>query len=312
MKKKLLRRRGRDDELHRAGAAVAHAARGLAGRRPDARAGGGVQQGRRRLLDHLLVAALQGALALAQVDHPAVGVGQDLHLDVARGGDVALDEQGVVAEGGRGLAAGGGDRLGGLLGALHHVHALAAAAGRRLDQRGVADRLDPGQQGGVVQPRLGQARHGGHPAPGHRCLGGDLVAHHRDRLGAGADEDQAGGLAGGGEGGVLGEEAVAGVHRVRAGGQRRGDDLGPVEVGGDRHRGVGQAHVAGAGVGGGVHHRRGDPQAAQRGHHPAGDLPAVGHQHAPRQGVVGARVGVGGAVGAQGADGHRSHIRKTP
>ena len=51
-------------------------------------------------LDHLLVAALQGALALAQVHGGAVGVREDLHLDVARGRDEALEQQGVVAEAG--------------------------------------------------------------------------------------------------------------------------------------------------------------------------------------------------------------------
>ena len=52
-----------------------------------------------RLLEHLLVAALGRAVALEEVDDVAVGVGEDLHLDVAAGLDVLLDQHGVVAEG---------------------------------------------------------------------------------------------------------------------------------------------------------------------------------------------------------------------
>jgi len=44
------------------------------------------------------VAALQRALALAEVDDDAVRIGKQLNLDVARRADVALDQQGVVAE----------------------------------------------------------------------------------------------------------------------------------------------------------------------------------------------------------------------
>ena len=46
---------------------------------------------RRRLLDQLLVAALGRAVALADPHGVAVGVGEDLHLDVPGPGEVALD-----------------------------------------------------------------------------------------------------------------------------------------------------------------------------------------------------------------------------
>jgi hypothetical protein len=45
------------------------------------------------------VAALHRAVALEQVDAVAVGVAEDLDLDVARLGDVLLDQHVVVAEG---------------------------------------------------------------------------------------------------------------------------------------------------------------------------------------------------------------------
>ena len=96
---------GGDDELDRAGAGVVDAARGVAGRGADAGAGRGVQQRRRRLLDDLLVAALQAALALAEVHDVAVAVGEHLHLDVPGVQHEPLEEQGVVTERGGRLAA---------------------------------------------------------------------------------------------------------------------------------------------------------------------------------------------------------------
>jgi hypothetical protein len=62
-----------NDELHRAGADVADAARRLACGRADACAGRGIQQRRGRFFDDLLVPPLQRALALAEVhDVPCV------------------------------------------------------------------------------------------------------------------------------------------------------------------------------------------------------------------------------------------------
>jgi hypothetical protein len=45
------------------------------------------------------VAALHGAVALAEVDDVAVRVAEDLELDVARALEVLLDVDGAVAEG---------------------------------------------------------------------------------------------------------------------------------------------------------------------------------------------------------------------
>jgi hypothetical protein len=54
----------------------------------------------RGLFDHLLVAALHGAVALAQVDGVALAVGQHLDLHVARVLQELLHVDHVVAEGG--------------------------------------------------------------------------------------------------------------------------------------------------------------------------------------------------------------------
>ena len=58
----------------------------------------GVDRRGGRLLDHLLVTALDRAVALEEVDDVAVRVGEDLDLDVARVGQVALDVDRRVGE----------------------------------------------------------------------------------------------------------------------------------------------------------------------------------------------------------------------
>src|SRR3954447_24483758 len=83
-----------DEELGGAGVAVAdragEALRGVEELGPELR----VDRRRRRLLEHLLVAALDGAGALADRRHLAVRVGEELHLDVPRALEVALAEEG--------------------------------------------------------------------------------------------------------------------------------------------------------------------------------------------------------------------------
>src|SRR3974390_1555243 len=61
-------------------------------------AGLGVKQRARRFLDDLLIAALDSALALAEINDVAALVAEHLNFDVARIGDEFLDEHAVVAE----------------------------------------------------------------------------------------------------------------------------------------------------------------------------------------------------------------------
>ena len=127
------------DELDGAGALVADGLGGGDRRLAHRLAPRRVHVGRRRLLDHLLVAALDRAVALEEIEAVAMAVGEDLDLDMARPRQVLLDQHVIVGEGGLGLALGAGQRVGEFVGALDHPHALAAAAGRGLDQHRKAD-----------------------------------------------------------------------------------------------------------------------------------------------------------------------------
>src|SRR2546430_17721334 len=74
-----------DEELHGARVHVAGRAGHPTRRLTEALAQRRVHEGRRRFLDELLVATLDRALALAEVDHVTVAIGEHLNLDVAGG-----------------------------------------------------------------------------------------------------------------------------------------------------------------------------------------------------------------------------------
>src|SRR5262249_60741008 len=86
----------RDQELYRAGVLVCDAARGGDRGRRQARAEGGRQNGGRGFLDDLLIAALNRAFALAQMDDGVVSVSEDLHLDMARPVEIALGKKAPI------------------------------------------------------------------------------------------------------------------------------------------------------------------------------------------------------------------------
>ena len=176
------------------------------------------EERRGRLLDQLLVAPLQRAVAGADDDDVAGGVGEHLRLDVARLVEVALDEALAAAEGGDRLADRAVVQLGDLVALAGHLQAAAAAAERRLDRDRQAVLV------GEREHLVGAAR------PGRRCrepagrrpparCGGPAVLSPSLRIAVGrrADPGQPGVDHGLGEVGVLGEEAVAGVDGVGPG-----------------------------------------------------------------------------------------------
>ena len=147
-----------------------------------------------------------------------MGVGQDLHLDVARPGDQPLDEQR------RRRRTPPRPRCGSARtprpcssGAVDGAHAAPAAAGRGLQHHRVADLGgDPRRLVGRRHAPGAARRRPGCRATGPAPRARDLVAEQRQRRRRRADEGQALGRAALGERGVLGQEAVAGVDAVAA------------------------------------------------------------------------------------------------
>src|SRR5690606_148609 len=212
-------------ELEGAGAAVADAAAGVRAALADLGDQLAWNAGGRGLLDDLLVAALHRAVALAQVHGVAVLVGQHLELHVTRVLEELLHVHRRVAEGRAGLGPGHVDGVEQRGLGVYDAHAAPATAAGGLDDDRVADvARDAKNLVRVVRQGAFGAGHAGHAGGFHGVLGGNLVAHHADRLGAWADEDEAGALDALGEVGVLGQGAVGGGDGLGVGDRGRGHD----------------------------------------------------------------------------------------
>ena len=127
------------EELDRPGADVAELAHRARDDPADLVALRRVESGRGPLLPDLLVAPLERAVALAEMDSAALTVAEHLKLDVAGLGEVFFEVDGVVAEGGLRFELGGGDRVGKRVGPARDLHAAPAPARRGLDDHRIAD-----------------------------------------------------------------------------------------------------------------------------------------------------------------------------
>ena len=87
----------------------------------------------------LLVAALQGAIALAQMNRIPLAVAKDLNFDMARSLEIFLDVDCIVTEGGLGFGACRRQGEGKLARIARDLHPAAATAGRCFDQNRIAD-----------------------------------------------------------------------------------------------------------------------------------------------------------------------------
>src|SRR4029079_2140706 len=101
-----------------------------------------------------------------------------------------------------------------LVWALNDLQSLATATGRRLDRERPAELLAEPQHLTRRGNRLRRPRDDRNASRGHALAGGGLRAHHVDRLGGWPDPDDPRTGDGAREAGVLGEEAVARMHRL--------------------------------------------------------------------------------------------------
>ena len=221
-----------------------------------------------------------------EVHDPSPGVTEDLDLDVAGLGQIALDEEGGRAEGRLSPALGRGIRLleGGRI--RHFHHADAAAARRGLQHDGIADLS--GHPACLLRGADGPLapRHHGHAGPLHLAPRAHLVSHLLDDSPGRSDPDETRLLAGLGEAPVLGEKAVAGMNGLGAALAGGRQDALPVEIalprggGADEHGLVGIGDVGPAGVSLGVDGDGSDPEGAAGADDAAGDLAAIGDEDA--------------------------------
>ena len=168
-------------------------------------------------------------------------------------------------------------------------HADPAAPGGGFDHDGPAEAAG-GREGGLFVRN--------HRAPGddrnarleHEAARSCLVPHLRDGIGRGTNPGRTRGADGARERCVLGEEAVAGMHRVGPARSKRAEERLHLEIRlargrrSDGERDVGLAYVRGLGIGLRVHRHSLNPKRPARANHAPRDLPPVGDQHPTEHG----------------------------
>ena len=251
-----------------------------------------VEERGRRPLDHLLMPALHRAVALIKVNHGAMTVAENLHLQMARPAHQLFEVNLAPAAGQHRLAPAGGDVGQQLVGGLDHPHAPAAAAPAGFQHHRITDGFSEAGDLGIVVlgQRLG-GRHHRHPGGHSQCPGRHLVAQDAHCLAARPDEDDPGLAHRLGEVGVFREEAIARVDGVDLGLACHPDDVVDVEIGLDRPAPLADA-VALVGLEAvqrqlillGIDRDGGDLQLVGRPQHPDGDFAPVGDQQAPNRG----------------------------
>ncbi len=217
------------------------------------------------------------------MDH-ILPVAEHLHLDVARALDHPLKVEAAVAEGSERLGACLREQAIELRDIARDADSPPAAAGSGLDHHRKADALDNRVRGSRIVNASIAAGDSWNTSLLRNFSRGDLVAHHADRLGARADENQSGLLDGFGESSVFGQEPVARMDRIGAGAFRGIEDCSDVQI---RFRGlrradidrlVGKLDSERFGVRLAVHLHRADTKFMRRANDADRDLAAVGYE----------------------------------
>ena len=280
------------DEFDRAGADIFHGLSRADRRHADGLARLGVHARCWRFLDYLLVAALQRAVALEQMHDIAVSVAEHLNFDVARRENIFLDQHAVVAKSRCGLAPAAFQRAVEVRLGIDPAHALAATTGHCLDQHGIADHGSLAAQARrrLVIPHI--AGRDWHTGRDHPLLGRILKAHRTDRGGRGTDPDKTRRNHRLGEFGVLRQEAIARMDRLRPRLPRCREDAllaqiaVPWQGGSNEHRTVRLAHEGLRGIGVGMDRDRADTEPPRGAYNPARDLATVRDEQTAEHAIV--------------------------
>ena len=227
-------------EFDRAGADIGRVARELQRIAAQLLAQLLAEIGRRRALDHFLVAPLDRAIALEQMHGIAMRVAQHLHFDVPGALDQLFQVDFVLAEGCLRLAFAFGDFAQEVCFAADGPHAATTTAPRGFQHNGVADfRRQLLDDFGIVRQRVGR-RHDRHAHLDRQIAGGNLVAQPAHGLRFRTDEGDTVFGAGLGEFRTFRQKPIAGMDRVRAREPCNTHDLVDREIAFDRTHVLGQ------------------------------------------------------------------------
>src|SRR5438876_4416502 len=172
----------------------------------------------RGLLDHLLKAALDRALALAERENVAVGVSEDLNLDVPRPFDELLEIDPIVSEGALRFSPSRVESAGNIVWCRHYSHSLATASGSSFEQHRVPELLRDLFCFRCVGERLGCSRNYGNAIRYCKRPSRGLASQSSDCFGWWTNPDNTRITNGSREPFALGEKTVTRMNGFRASG----------------------------------------------------------------------------------------------
>ena len=249
--------------------------------------------GRRGFFQNLLMAPLDRAVPFEQVYRIAMLIAEDLDLDVPGLFQVFFQKHPVVIERAQRLPLCRTQRFTEFRRAVHCPHAPAAAARRCLEHDRKTDFFRFAQEEHLVLVVTVVTRDKGDAGLPHNGFGRAFGSHGLNCSGRRTDEGDPGVPAGFGKTGILREETVAWMDRLRAGAFSRGDQFlrGQVTVPGRRRPDgdgfIGQTHMARNDVRLGIHRDRPDTQALRGMDNAAGYLSSISDQYFIEHGCTG-------------------------
>ena len=218
------------DEFYGSGVAVADAAQQLLGSAMQLAANRVSQVGRRAFLHYFLIAALAGAVALAQRQRLACAVTEHLHFNMPGASDKFFQEHAIIGEVAGAKPLDAVERTVQLFQTVAQLHTDATTTGGAFQHHRVANTLGGCLRGTQVLQQIGtrQQRHAGLLG---QLAGTVLEAklHHLFRCGS--NKGNAGRLAAAHEVGIFTEKAVTGMDGLSARLGRNRQQLIDLQVG---------------------------------------------------------------------------------
>ncbi len=237
-----------------------------------------------RPFDDLLPRALQRTFAIPQMADRAAAVADHLHLDMARARKQPFDIERIVAKAAQRLGGATGKGRVKLVAPFDRAHPATAATGDRLQHHRAAgaQRIEKGTD--LFQRRRPLRPVGrGHVARRGMRARRALVAEQLQRFRRGTDERDPRIGTGPCERRIFGQEAIAGMDRVRPGLPRGVDHRVDRQIGGGPgtrqfDRLVRLIDMQRCRIVGGIDGDRGDPRFGCRAHDADGNFAAIGDQ----------------------------------
>ncbi len=213
-----------NEELHRTGVFVLNGFGQFDGGFPHAFAEIAIEKGGGRFFEKFLVAALDRAVAFADMDNFTALIAEDLEFDVVGFLNIFFQIDVGISEGFFCFHACGEEAFDEADVIVSGSHSFASAPRDGFDHDGIADLLC-----GFDRFLLGSYRAIASWGDGDAGFAGifsseGFISHSADRFGRGTDEADVAGLANFGEVGVFGEESVARVNGVNVSNFGGGDD----------------------------------------------------------------------------------------